>query len=109
MNFEPFRHEVNSRADEAGREGSLAGDYGGGCFVAPAGVSAVDKRTAPCSVGALPGPTRIAKYARVLFPYEPRDGRRVAASKGKVWPWRARVTGNVGIYHLQVCGKLSRR
>ena len=86
------------KADEARARDDRQGLWKG-CFAAPRS-SAAARRTAPCSAPPA-APTATAKSATVLFP----DDLVMPAGcniKGK-FAVRARVTGNLGIYHLQAC------
>jgi len=84
--------------DEAGAKDKRLGLWKG-CFVAPSEFRAWQK-DAPL----LGGSCRADKEREirdVLFPYEPAMPSGCSV-KGK-YALRARVTGNVGIYHLQAC------
>jgi endonuclease YncB( thermonuclease family) len=70
-----------------------------GCFVAPSEFRAWQKDAA--LLGGACRPDKEREIRDVLFPYEPAMPSGCSV-KGK-YALRARVTGNVGIYHLQAC------
>src|SRR4051794_3179850 len=70
-----------------------------GCFVSPADFRVWKKDAA--LIGGACRPERDQQIRAVLFPSDP-DMPPGCAIKGK-YAVRARVTGNVGIYHLQAC------
>ena len=102
LNFEPSARG-QFKDDEAGAKDNRRGLWKG-CFVAPQEFRWGKKDGAFWAARA--GPTRIAKYARCCSPTHPAmpPGCSIKAK----FAVRARVTGNVGIYHLQAMPQLSR-
>jgi endonuclease YncB( thermonuclease family) len=84
--------------DEAGAKDKRLGLWKG-CFIAPSEFRAWQK-DAPLLGGSC-RPDKEREIRDVLFPYEPAMPSGCSV-KGK-YALRARVTGNVGIYHLQAC------
>jgi endonuclease YncB( thermonuclease family) len=84
--------------DEAGAKDKRLGLWKG-CFVAPSEFRAWQKDAA--LLGGACRPDKEREIRDVLFPYEPAMPSGCSV-KGK-YALRARVTGNVGIYHLQAC------
>jgi endonuclease YncB( thermonuclease family) len=97
LNFEPYARE-QFKDDEAGAKDNRRGLWKG-CFVAPQEFRWGNKD------GALRGDSCRADKDReiraVLFPEDPAMPPSCSI-KGK-FAVRARVTGNVGVYHLQGC------
>jgi endonuclease YncB( thermonuclease family) len=97
LNFEPYARE-RFKEDEAGAKDNRRGLWKG-CFVAPAEFRRGRKD------GALLGESCRADKDReiraVLFPDDPTMPPGCSI-KGR-FAVRARVTGNVGVYHLQEC------
>lgn len=86
------------KADELAARNDRRGLWKG-CFVAPADFRLWKKDAA--LAGSACRPELDQKIRAVLFPADP-DMPPGCAIKGK-YAVRARVTGNVGIYHLQAC------
>ena len=86
------------REDEADAKDKRRGLWKG-CFVAPADFRGWQK-DAPLLGGACRG-DKDREIREVLFPYEPTMPSGCSV-KGK-YALRARVTGNIGIYHVQAC------
>jgi endonuclease YncB( thermonuclease family) len=86
------------KADETGAKADRRGLWKG-CFVAPADFRLWKKDAA--LIGSACRPERDQQIRSALLPADP-DMPPGCAIKGK-YAVRARVTGNVGIYHLQAC------
>jgi endonuclease YncB( thermonuclease family) len=97
LNFEPAA-KGRFKADEAKAKDALAGLWKG-CFVAPAEFRRWQK-TAPL-LGASCRSDKDRQLREILFP-EDTAMPPGCPIKG-VFAVRARVTGNVGVYHLQGC------
>jgi Staphylococcal nuclease homologue len=97
LNFDPYARG-RFRQDEAAAKGNRRGLWKG-CFVAPQDFRRGRKD------GALLGEScrtdKDREIRAVLFPDEPAMPSSCSI-KGK-FAVRARVTGNVGVYHLQAC------